>query len=173
MAGYDRTSVAADERPQANALLTFDTKVDDAWIDYNGHMTEWQYYRMLSDSGENFLRALGFTEEYRAKGYSFFSVEGHLRNLKECRAGTPLRVYTEMLGYDHVRLHIYQYIFDMQRDIVIATGEHMLLHVDLRLRRAAAMLPEMSRCMELAFARWHPLVRPRGSGSHIRETGPS
>lgn len=76
------------------------------WIDYNGHMTEWQYYKVFADAGENFLRAMGFTEDYRLQGYSFFSVEGHQRNLRECRVGTPIRVYTEMIGYDAAAAHL-------------------------------------------------------------------
>ncbi|WOS62477.1 thioesterase family protein [Sinorhizobium fredii] len=94
------TSVALDERPQHRALLTLEITVEGDWIDYNGHMTEWQYYKILADAGENFLRAVGFSEEYRLQGFSFFSVEGHLRNLRECQVGTPLKIYTEMLGFD-------------------------------------------------------------------------
>lgn len=116
------SSIADDERPQLNALLTLKTAVEKDWIDYNGHMTEWQYYKILADAGENFLRAVGFTEEYRLKGFSFFSVEGHLRNLKECSTGTPLLVYTEMIGFDDVRLHIYQYVLNESEDVVLATG---------------------------------------------------
>lgn len=82
MANVIFNATAVDDRPQRSALLTLEVTVDGEWIDYNGHMTEWQYYKVLADAGENFLRAMGFTEEYRLQGFSFFSVEGHLRNLK-------------------------------------------------------------------------------------------
>ena len=158
---------APDETPQANALLTLETTVDPIWIDYNGHMTEWQYYKVLADAGENFLRALGFSEDYRLQGYSFFSVHGVMRNLKECRVGTPLRVFTEMIGYDSVRLHIYQYVVDLARDLTVATGEHMMLHVDTSRRKRTPMTPYMSDCLEKALGKWHPILRPKGLGAQL------
>lgn len=165
------TAVAVDERPQGNALLTLETSVDPIWIDYNGHMTEWQYYKVLADAGENFLRALGFTEEYRLQGYSFFSIQGAMRNLKECRAGTPLRVYTEMIGYDSVQLHIYQYVVDQVRDLTVATGEHLMLHVDTRVRKRTPMLPYMSKCLDSALEKWRPVQRPIGLGAPLVGVG--
>lgn len=167
MAFYNDKTVAPDERPQANALLTLELGVEAEWIDYNGHMTEWQYYKVFADAGENFLRAMGFTEDYRLQGYSFFSVEGHQRNLRECRVGTPIRVYTEMIGYDALRLHIYQYAVDVSRDIVLATGEHMMLHVDTVKRKATPTGDYISSCLRSACEKWRPLVRPRGLSKAI------
>lgn len=168
MAGLTFTSNAADENPHANALLTLEVAVDEEWIDYNGHMTEWQYYKTLADAGENFLRVMGFTEDYRLQGYSFFSVEGHQRNLKECRSGTPLKVFTEMIGFDDLRLHIYQYVIDQTRNIVVATGEHMMVHVDTTHRSAVPVNAYMRECLENALLKWGPAKTPKGLSSSIR-----
>ncbi|CAN7683701.1 thioesterase family protein [Pararhizobium sp. LjRoot255] len=161
---------AVDDRPQNDALLTLEIVVDGKWIDYNGHMTEWQYYKILADAGENFLRAMGFTEEYRLSGYSFFSVQGHLRNLRECLMGTPLRIFTEMIGYDDVRLHIYQYVVDADRDLVLATGEHLMLHVDTTARRRTPVYRYMQECLARGLSVWRPMLRPKGLGSSISLT---
>lgn len=75
-------ATAEDDLPQGSALKTLEVTVLESWIDYNGHMTEWQYYRLLADAGEVLLRAIGFSEEYRLKGYSFFNVQGQQRNLR-------------------------------------------------------------------------------------------
>ena len=160
--------VSEDERPQSRALLTLETSVADLWIDYNGHMTEWQYYQIMADAGENFLRAAGFTEEYRLKGFSLFSVEGHMRNLKECRVGTPLKIYTDMIGFDDIRLHIYQYVVDASRDLTLATCEHMMIHVDTNLRKRTPMLPYLTERMEDALRKWAPALQPKGLGASIR-----
>ena len=159
---------AVDDRPQENALLTLEATVDEQWIDYNGHMTEWQYYKLLADAGENYLRAIGFTEEYRLQGFSFFSVEGHQRNLRECRLGTPLRVFTETIGYDETRLHIYQYVVDAARDIVLATGEHMMVHVDTVKRRSAPINDYMRSCLQRALDSWRPVKAPKGLAAAIK-----
>lgn len=158
---------ASDEAPQSNALLTLGTTVDSSWIDYNGHMTEWHYYKVLADAGENFLRAMGFTEDYRLSGYSFFSVQGMMRNLKECRLGTPIKVWTEMIGYSDTQLHIYQYIVDTTRGVTAATGEHMMVHVDTNVRKRIATLAYMDNCMAEALQKWPPLLRPMGLGVRI------
>ncbi|PBB86903.1 thioesterase family protein [Mesorhizobium sp. WSM3876] len=162
------TAEASDEAPQENALLTLETSVDPIWIDYNGHMTEWQYYKVLADAGENFLRALGFTEQYRLQGFSFFSVHGVMRNLKECRAGTPLKVFTEMIGYDPVRLHIYQYVVDQARNVTVATGEHLMLHVDTSRRKRTPINSYMSDCLEAGLNKWKPTLRPKGLGAQLQ-----
>lgn len=167
MPSAEFTDGAPDELPQANAYLAMETKVDAAWIDYNGHMTEWQYYKVLSDAGENFLRAMGFTEDYRLRGYSFFSIQGMMRNLKECRIGAPLKVWAEMIGYTSTKLHIYQYIVDDSRGLTVATGEHMMAHVDTNLRKTVAAPQYMADCLEAALRTWRPLLRPRGLGVSI------
>lgn len=161
-------SEAEDDRPQVNAMLTLEATVDAEWIDYNGHMTEWQYYKVLADAGENYLRAIGFTEDYRLQGFSFFSVEGHQRNLRECRVGAPLRVYTETIGYDETRLHIYQYVVDVVRDIVLATGEHMMVHVDTVKRRSTPVNDYMRECLANALKKWSPLTLPKGLRASIQ-----
>jgi carnitine 3-dehydrogenase len=159
---------AETDWPQENALLTLEVVVRESWIDYNDHMTEWQYYKVLSDACENFLTAIGFTETYRGRGFSFFSVEGHLRNLRECRLGTALKVYTEVIGADSFRFHIYQYIVDVSRNIVVATGEHMLLHIDLTTRKHVKAGPYMQDCMQEAASRWKAPLLPKGASPSFR-----
>lgn len=154
--------------PQENALLTLEVVVSETWIDYNDHMTEWQYYKVLSDACENFLTAIGSTEAYRGRGFSFFSVEGHLRNLRECRLGTALKVYTEVIAADSFRLHIYQYIVDVGRHIVVATGEHMLLHIDMTTRKPVRTGPYMQDCMQEAASRWKAPLLPKGANPSFR-----
>lgn len=145
-----------------NAVCTMDTIVAPDWIDYNGHMTEWRYYQLLADGVEQFLTMIGCTESYRARGYSFFSVEGHLRNLRECRVAAHVKVFAQFIAYDAKRVHLYQYMLDVERNIVIATGEHVLLHVDTEVRRAAPMPGFMAECLDLAWKRWSSNVRPEG-----------
>ncbi|UZE26365.1 thioesterase family protein [Pseudomonas sp. B21-056] len=157
-------ATAEDDLPQGSALKTLEVTVLESWIDYNGHMTEWQYYRLLADAGEVLLRAIGFSEEYRLKGYSFFNVQGQQRNLRECRKDTPLVVFSEIIGFDHTRLHLYQYIIDTNRNITVATGEHMMLHVDTTRRCVTPMEPSMYDSLVQAFERLHPALQPKGLG---------
>lgn len=160
--------VAPDDRPPPTAIVTLRTSVDAGWIDYNGHMTEWQYYKVLADAGDNFLRHVGFTPQYLSAGNSFFSVEGHMRNLRECCLGTPLEVHTNLIGYDAIRLHIYQYVVDTSRDLTVATGEHLMLHVGMQRRKASPMLPALAASLDEAFQTCAPQLQPKGLGVGVR-----
>ncbi|MBH3459260.1 thioesterase family protein [Pseudomonas putida] len=154
---------AETELPQATAFKALSLVVPEDWIDYNGHMTEWQYYKVMADAGEVFLRHIGFTEKYRLKGYSFFNVQGQQRNLKECRVGTPIEVFTEIIAFGEVRLHLYSYVVDTSRSITLATCEHMMLHVDTNKRAATKMEPYMYACITRA-SKGTPALQLKGLG---------
>lgn len=167
LAGFN--GVAQDDRPQSTALRTRLVDVPISWIDYNGHMTEAQYYMFFADAGEVFLRSCGFSEAYRAQGFSFFNVQGQQRNLRECQFGATVACYSEIIGFDHLRLHTYQYIVDTQRNLTLATCEHMMLHVDTRLRKATPMTPDMQDALAHAAERHRPRLRPKGLGCVFHE----
>ena len=48
-----------------------------AWIDYNGHMTEFRYVQVFSDSCEALLRRVGLHDDYVAAGHSYYTAETH------------------------------------------------------------------------------------------------
>ena len=50
------------------------------WIDYNGHMTEYRYGHVFSDVTDAVLTAGGMDKNYLDKGYSFYTVETHIRH---------------------------------------------------------------------------------------------
>jgi carnitine 3-dehydrogenase len=50
-----------------------------AWIDYNGHMTEFRYAQVFSDSCEVLLRKLGLHDDYVTAGHSYYTAETHSR----------------------------------------------------------------------------------------------
>lgn len=155
---------AGTELPQATAFKALSLVVPEDWIDYNGHMTEGQYYKVMADAGEVFLRHIGFTEKYRLKGYSFFNVQGQQRNLTECRVAPPIEVFTEIIAFNEVRLHLYSYVVDTSRSITLATCEHMMLHVDINKREATKMEPYMYDCIIRASKECTPALQPKGLG---------
>ena len=77
-------------------------------------------------------------------------------------------MFTEIIGYDDIRLHIYQYVLDANRGIVLATGEHMMLHVDTHQRRRAPINDYMGNCLAEALVKWSPIAAPKGLGAALR-----
>src|ERR1700727_2362649 len=101
------------------------------WIDYNGHMTEHRYLEVFADTTDVFLPLIGAGGDYAASGSSYYTVETHIRHLGEAHAGDRLTVSTQLLGHDPKRLHLFHEIRRDDDGSPVATGEHMLLHVDM------------------------------------------
>ena len=105
--------------------------VREAWVDYNGHLTESAYLLIFGDSSDAFFRFFGVDEDYRASGRSLYTAETHLHNLREVRRGERLRLTVQVLGADSKRLHIAHEMYN-EASTLVATAEQMLLHVDTR-----------------------------------------
>ena len=131
----DTTGPAAGSDP-SRPLPTWRGRVRAKWIDYNGHMTEHRYLQCFGDATDGLLRFLGMDAAYLASGRSFYTVETHLRHLGEAALGTELAVRTQVLGGDAKRVHVFHSLERTADRSVIATAEHMLLHVDTRASRA-------------------------------------
>ena len=108
--------------------------VSPEWTDYNHHLTESAYLLIMGESSDAFFRLFGVDDAYRAAGHSLYTVETHLRNLREAREGEQLSLTIQVLGTDAKRLHIAHEMFNEAGER-IATGEQMLLHVDTRTGR--------------------------------------
>ena len=141
--------------------------VSPEWIDYNGHMTEYRYLQVLADTTDAFLAHVGADPGYVATGHSYYTVESHLRHLGEAHAGDRLSATTRLLGHDEKRLHLFHELRRTGEEALVATGEHMLLHVDAGAGRAAPagarVLAELGR---IAAAQTG-LPVPAGAGRHI------
>ena len=119
-------------------LALHEAIVAPEWIDYNGHMTEYRYLEVLADTTDVFLPLIGAGADYAASGRSYYTVETHIRHLGEAHAGDRLTVTTQLLGHDAKRLHLFHEIRRADDGSPVATGEHMLLHVDATAGRAVA-----------------------------------
>lgn len=115
--------------PDADGRLRLlSATVSPAWIDYNGHMTEYRYLQLFGEATDAFLRLIGVDQAYVAGGSSYYTVESHLRHLGQAHAGQRLDVETVLLGHDAKRLHLAHTVTD-EAGAILATAEHMLLHV--------------------------------------------
>jgi len=166
---------AAHPRRELNELRPLplhEESVRAEWVDYNGHMTESRYLEVLGNATDAFLRHVGVDAEYLADGHSLYTVETHIRHLEEAHAGEPLSVTTQVLGADEKRLHLFHTLQRPTTETVLATGEHMLLHVDTAAGRACPMVEPVAGAVAAAAAAHAFLPRPEGAGRRIREARP-
>ncbi len=112
--------------------------VQDAWIDYNGHLSEAYYVLVLGHATDAVMDALGLGPAYRAANdASLFTVEAHVRYVDEVSAGSDLEVRSSVIGVRPKLLWIWHELWAGGR--LRATEEVLGVHVR---GGSAAPLPE-------------------------------
>ncbi len=139
---------APSEAPKAEPVETVRRAVPQTWTDYNGHMNEAHYLEIGAQATDNFMAMIGAGPDYIASGKSYFTVENHLCYHDEVKAGDTLSVTTQVVAGKGKKMHLFHRI--CRGEVVAATMETLLLHVDLGSRRACA--PEAA--VETALAAW-------------------
>ena len=131
------------ERDLSRPLRLHTARVAPEWTDFNNHMTESRYLQVFGDATDALLRFVGVDGDYLAAGHSYYTVETHIRHLREAAGEEPLAVSTRVLGCDEKRLHLFHRMSHEETDTELATAEHMLLHVDTRAARATPAASEV------------------------------
>ncbi len=154
----------ARERRQ---LRLHSCEVPEDWIDYNGHVTEFRYLQVCADATDALLAHVGMDADYLAAGGSYYTVESHICHLGQLYAGDRVEALTQVLGWDDKRLHVYHVVVRAGEEEPVATGEHMLIHVDTAADRAAPVRdPVRGNVATLADAH-ATLPRPGRAGRRI------
>jgi carnitine 3-dehydrogenase len=156
--------IARDTSKQA--LSCYQSDVLPAWIDYNGHMTEYRYLQIMSEATDVLLGRMGVDANYLAGGHSFFTVETHIRHLDEAKLGDRLTVSLQVLQAEAKKLHIFQTV-TQQDGVIVATGEQMCLHVNLQSSRAVPMQSPVAEAFAELAAAHQSLGMPEGAGRSI------
>ncbi|MBS0254394.1 MAG: thioesterase family protein [Proteobacteria bacterium] len=134
-----------DSAPIAAPLRLISPRVAPEWVDYNGHMSESCYLLVFGDQSDAFFRLIGIDEAYRAGGHSLFTVQTMIFNLAEAHLDDPLALSLHLLDSDDKRLHIFHAMHHAETGALLATGEQMLVHVDMAAERSCPMPPELAR----------------------------
>ena len=159
----------SETKPDAGDTTQLITTVRRAvpldWTDYNGHMNEARYLQAFGDATDRFMEIIGCDADYIASGGSYFTAETHIRHIDEVHAGTKIRVETQCLLGEGKKLHLFHRMFDGDR--LLATGEHMLIHVSLETRKARAPSDAIAATLG-AIAQAHAMWPvPDGAGAAV------
>src|SRR5690606_29746827 len=122
-------------------LRLLDVKVHPSWVDYNGHMTEYRYGQCFADGGDALLRLIGVDMDYVAAGHSYYTVESHIRFLDEAKLGDSLVVTAQVLPSDGKKIHTFMWLRRASDGALLATCEHLMLHVSSKEGKTAPPLP--------------------------------
>ena len=146
-------------------IATTSRSVPPDWTDYNGHMNEARYLQALADATDAFLRLIGVDAGYLASGGSYFTVETHIRHVGEARAGEPIATTTQVIEGAGKRLRLFHRLTSGDR--LLATGEHMLIHVSLATRAASEPGPAVAAKVAEIAAAHAALPAPDGLGRAV------
>jgi acyl-CoA thioester hydrolase len=143
-------------------------RVEPGWIDYNGHVNVAFYSLLVDRALDEALSVFGLGPDYAHKANrSIFVVESRISYRQELSVDDPVRATLQMIGVDDKRLHYYIELRHAQEGWVSATCEQLALHVDLELRRAAMLPPEIRRNLEGLVSVHSALPRPERLGEGI------
>ena len=119
-------------------------RIEDQWIDYNGHFNM-AYYNVLFDrAGDEAFEAIGLGAAYVKKTEcSFFTLEAHVTYLRELHAHDSVRIEVQFLDYDAKRVHYVEEMFHAEEGWLAAVSEHMIIHVDMSSKRTSPFPPEV------------------------------
>ncbi|MER7081263.1 acyl-CoA thioester hydrolase [Saccharopolyspora kobensis] len=111
------------------ALGQFRQRVRPEWIDYNGHLSEAYYVLVFGFATDAVMDQVGLDEAYRSgTGCSLYTVEAHVRYLREVGPDAELVITSRVLGAGAKKVRL---CHEMSvNGTVVATEEIMALHVD-------------------------------------------
>ena len=126
-------------------LFAIHAVVKPEWIDYNGHMNMGYY-------------AVAFDE---------LATDRYFDYLQEVVEGEPLRITTQLVDFDHKRLHYYHCMYNNDKGYLSATNECLTMYVDMATRRSTTfseeLLARFAKELELGMS----FGRPKGFGRQL------
>ena len=150
-------------------LNIYTCKVEQDWVDYNGHMTEAAYLTAMGWGSDALFTYIGDNDEYRAAGNSFYTVETHIVYEDEAFLNQPLHCTTLVLDIDPKRMHFYHELFNTETGKRLSNCEQMLVHVDTNTGKSSPMGSEMMTKLKPIGDAHAKLPQPVGIGRRVGE----
>lgn len=129
-----------------SGVPAFRQQLRPEWVDYNGHLSEAYYVLVFGFTTDALMEHVGMDAEYlQSTGCSLYTVEGHVRYLREVRGDAELIVTTRIIDVGAKKLRL---CHEMRvGDELVATEEMLLLHVDGNAGKAAPFPDDTSRAL--------------------------
>ncbi|MGW1737841.1 thioesterase family protein [Nocardia sp. NPDC001965] len=147
-----------DGLPTANEVAALPEAIAGAVtgeaLDGGDHMNIVQYLKWGSLGADALVRAVGIDDGYRAdRKMGVFTAEHHLAYYSELREGDRFTVAGRFLERSARAVHMMMFLADTAGGRVANTVEIMLVHVDLRHRRAVDLPADIAVALDEHIAR--------------------
>jgi carnitine 3-dehydrogenase len=163
---YDVRAKNTDRRIPDEPLNTGCRVVPLDWTDYNGHMNEARYLQAFCDATDRFMVEIGCDENYIKTGGSYFTAETHIRHIEEVLAGSKIFIQTTCLESTKKKIHIFHEMIG-EKGQLLASGEHLLLHVSLATRKVSEASEAIQEELENLSKEQANIPTPGGVGRHV------
>ncbi len=112
--------------------------VQDDWVDYNGHMRDAYYALVFSLACDALIDGpLALDAAQRAlRGLTLYTLELHLRFLREMKQGAALSVTWRLIAHDHKRLHLVMQLCNAAEQPA-AAAEYLLMCINSHTGRSS------------------------------------
>ncbi len=144
-------------------------RIPSDWADYNGHTNDSRYMQLSSEALDVFFRSIGFSNDYLATGRSFYTLESHIRYINESKVGDEIVVTAQVIMLDDKKIHMHS-VMSQTDGTVVATGEHIYLHVDTKLKKACPVGTELLVLLEPIAKAHAKLLKPEGVGRFVGQS---
>lgn len=147
-----------------NRLVEFQSKVQDDWIDHNGHMNVAYYVLAFDEATDAAYEQWGIGLGYQDTGCSVFTIGMNVDYLAELFAGDAIRITTQLIDADHKRVHYFHTMYRQGSDAVAATNECLCMNVNFSTRRSEPFPEEIAARIRNARAAHEAIPLPAGFG---------
>lgn len=149
-------------------LCLVETSVRADWVDYNGHMNDAAYAAVFSHGIDALMEWLGLDAGFRAAhAYTLYTLELHIRYLREAHADDRLGVELQLLDDDAKRLHVFATMRAPDSGAELATCEVMLMGIDQSSGRPAPFPPVIAQRVARLRTQHGTGEWPQGAGRRI------
>lgn len=115
---------------------TWEAEVDEEFLDSNGHMNVSWYLHLFNRATGGTYRWLGLDwKQLKQMGINTFALETHVRYFSELLVGERITIRTRLVSRTPKRVQLLHLMFNEDRQILSATHEEVIAHMDLSARK--------------------------------------
>jgi len=143
-------------------------KIKAEWIDYNGHMNVAYYLLAFDEAIDEINQKLGLGPNYKKQtNKSTFALECHIIWLDELKLNETISFDIQLIDHDRKRIHFFVKMMNEKKNILAATYEVLLMHMDLNTKKSCDFPENVEAKIKLIMKYQKNLSAPKGLGSIV------
>jgi len=128
----------------------YSAKIQEEWLDYNGHMNVAYYVLVFDQAEEQFFKNIGLGELVaKETNISWMVLENHITYDDEVSLDQEVAINIRVVDHDTKRLHLYlEMVTEGEDGYLTSTLEQMVICADLNQRKSTEFPAEVRKNIE-------------------------